>query len=71
MAPGSGSVNSFSLHADVLLGIGMLLFAEDLDLHSKCSIIATIIVSLFDESHAVSCVATETLKNVLKPQGSL
>ena len=48
----------------------MPFFIKGLDLHAKCSTTVAITESSFEKSHTHQMRATETLKNVLKPQGS-
>ena len=48
---------------------GMILFAIVVDLWNKLRIMEQFVWQVTWTSHAVTCVATETQKNVLKQQG--
>ena len=69
-SPGSDSVNSSLLQTGVLIRTRMYFFVEGLDLHTKCCTTVGIMINLFKESHAVTFIATEMLKKVLKLQGA-
>ena len=69
MAPVKDSVNSFTLHADVSLRIGMFLFAFGVHSRHECCIILKFIRRVTSISCAVTCVTTEMVRNVKKHRG--
>ena len=69
MALVNDSVNSFMLHADVSLQIGMFLFASGADSCRECCIILQFNQRVTSISRAVTCVTTETLKNATNRRG--
>ena len=63
-------VISFNQLADVLLWIGILVFANDDDLYDKYQIILEFHRRVTLTSREVTCITSATQNNVLKPQGS-